>query len=181
MGNRVILELRGSDLPFLAEEDEEAVARLSSNNGLPLFWLALLQDGDVEGAWASEVEAAYADPEGESIQPIRLSWSQARANLMAALVAAEMRAPLLAPTLGEWAAALEALAGDGPTQEVRLDVAEFAGFYDDADGFLSELRRAVRVCHRSEPPNLPVPTDDVARDLTGYDNRTDLPFPRSMP
>ena len=41
MGNRVYLELRGSNLPILTEEDEEDVVSLECNNGLPLFWLAL--------------------------------------------------------------------------------------------------------------------------------------------
>lgn len=55
MGNRVYLELRGSDLPILTEEDEEAVACLTANNSLPLFWLALVREEDVGAAWEEEV------------------------------------------------------------------------------------------------------------------------------
>ena len=51
MGNRVYLELRGSDLPILTEKDEEAVACLAANNSLPLFWLALVREEDMGAAW----------------------------------------------------------------------------------------------------------------------------------
>lgn len=181
MGNRVFLELRGSNLPYLAEEDEEALARLSSNNGLPLFWMALLQPGDLAGNWEGEMRAALADGDGETpIEPVCLSWTAARRNLGLTLGRAPARTPALAPLLQDWAAGLDTLASRGPAQEVQLDLEENANFYGGADEFLGELRRAVAVWHGGEPMDLP-PIGDAAQDLTGYDDRTDLPFPRTMP
>ena len=112
MGNRVYLELRGSNLPILAEEDEEDVVSLECNNGLPLFWLALLREKDLGGYWEGEVRALYAehdDPEDFILEPIRLAWSEASVNLTSACASAEIRLPELFPLLCAWADALTAL------------------------------------------------------------------------
>ena len=181
MGGSVHLQLRGSDLPHLAEEDEEAVAELTSKNGLPLFWMALLQADDLDGDWEAGTRAALADEDGETpIEPVRLAWTDARRNLSAAVDRAGTRLPGLAPMLREWAAGLDDLARRGPAQEARLDLAEFSNFYEDADAFLAELRRAAAAWHGDGPPDLP-DASDAGRDLTGFDSRTGLPFPRAMP
>ena len=62
MGNRVYLELRGSNLPTLVEEDEAAAASLAANNSLPLFWLALLQKENLDITWKNGVRDAFVEP-----------------------------------------------------------------------------------------------------------------------
>ena len=89
MGNRVYLELRGSDLPYLTEEDEEAVVGLMANNGMPLFWFALLQEEHIGGIWEQEFRTTFAEPEEHAAEPIRLGWREARANLASACRLAE--------------------------------------------------------------------------------------------
>ena len=179
MGNRVYLELRGSDLPSLAE-DAEAVAALAANNSLPLFWLALLREEHLGGAWEAEVRAAFLDPDGGSIEPIRVAWQDARTNLAAACTLAEARLPGIAPRLRAWEAGILALAAGGPTREVRLLLAEHANFHDDADGFLARLREVVRLWHGPRPPGMP-PFGDAAADLTGHGWLDDEPFPAVLP
>jgi hypothetical protein len=180
MGNRVYLELRGSDLPILAEEDEEAVATLAANNSLPLFWLALLQQKHLGPAWESEVRAAFADPDEGGMEPICLSWREARANLATARAAAEVRLPSLFALLQDWEASLVALSSQGPAQEVRLYLAEHANFYDSADAFIGRLREIVQLWHGSDPPAPPV-VENVGADLTGFVWLTDEPFPAAFP
>lgn len=180
MGNRVYLELRGSDLPILAEEDEEAVATLAANNSLPLFWLALLQDDNLGPAWEKEVRAAFADPDESGMEPICLGWREARANLAVARAAAEVRLPGLFALLQDWEAGLVALSSQGPTQEVRLYLAEHANFYDSADAFIGRLREIVQLWHGSSPP-APSVVENVGADLTGFTWLTDEPFPAALP
>lgn len=180
MGNRVYLELRGSDLPYLAEEDEEAAVGLTANNGLPLFWFALLREEHLGGTWGEEFRTAFADPEEYAAEPIRLGWREARANLSSACLLAEARLPGLAPALRAWEAGIVTLAGQGPAQEVRLYLAEHANFYDSADAFLDALHRAVRIWHGPDQPEVP-PVGDAASDLTGVGRQTDLPFPEVLP
>lgn len=180
MGNRVHLELRGSDLPYLAEEDEEAVVGLTANNGLPLFWFALLRKENLGGTWEETFRAALADPEECVGEPICLGWREARTNLASACQLAETRLPRLAPALRAWEVGIVTLAGQGPAQEVRLYLAEHANFYDSADAFLDALHRAVQVWHGSGCPEMP-PVVDAASDLTGVDQHTDRPFPEALP
>jgi hypothetical protein len=180
MGNRVYLELRGSDLPILAEEDEEAVASLAANNSLPLFWLALLQEEHLGPAWESEVRAAFADPEEGGMEPIRLGWREARANLAAARAAAGLRLPSLFPLLRDWEAGLVALSEQGPAQEVRIYLAEHANFFASADAFIGRLREIVQLWHGSKAPAPPV-VENVASELTGFVGLTDQPFPAALP
>jgi len=180
MGNRVHLELRGSDLPYLAEEDEEDVVGLTANDGLPLFWFALLQEEQLGGAWESEFRAAFADPDECVAEPIRLGWREAKVNLASARQMAEARLPELAPLLRSWEAGIVALATQGPAQEVRLYLAENSNFYDSADAFLEALRGCVRVWHGPDRPEVP-PVGDVASELTGVDRSTDQPFPAVLP
>jgi hypothetical protein len=180
MGNRVYLELRGSDLPILAEEDEEAVACLAANNSLPLFWLTLIREEHVGAAWEEEVRSAFANPDEGGLEPIRLSWGEAQSNLAAARAAAEARLPSLFPRLRDWEAGLVTLAGRGPAREVRLCLAEHANFYDDADGFIGRVREVVRLWHGTDQPTLP-PVGDDGSDLTGFVWLTDEPFPAVLP
>ncbi|WP_043839137.1 hypothetical protein [Muricoccus aerilatus] len=180
MGNRVHLELRGSGLPYLTEEDEEAVVGLTANNGLPLFWFALLREEHLGGTWEREFRTAFADPEEHAVDPIRLGWREARANLTSACRLAEARLPGLAPALRAWEAGIVTLAGRGPSQEVRLYLAEHANFYDSADAFLDALHRAVRIWHGPGRPEMP-PVGDASSDLTGVDRQTDRPFPEVLP
>ncbi len=129
MGNRVWPELRGSVLPHLAEGDEEAVARLASNNGQSLFWLALIREANVSGEWARALRAAWADPEGETPFPdLALAWPVAQAKLARAQGRVGRRAPELAALFAAWAAELQALAARGPAQVVTLGLAEHGSF-----------------------------------------------------
>ncbi|MGI4945536.1 MAG: hypothetical protein ACRYHQ_34055 [Janthinobacterium lividum] len=179
MGNRVYLELRGSDLPILAKEDEEDVVSLECNNGLPLFWLALLREKDLGEYWEGEIRALYAehdDPEDFILEPIRLGWSEASANLASACALAEMRLPELSPLLRAWADALTALSKQGPTEEVRLYLAENTNFHPDPNSFLAEVRAAVRLWHGPERPGMPHITDAISQ-LTGMGWLADAPFP----
>lgn len=180
MGNRVYLELRGSDLPILAEEDEEAVASLAANNSLPLFWLTLLREENLDAAWESGIRDAFAEPDGGGMEPIRLGWREARANLAAARTRAEVRLPGLFRRLRDWEAGLVALSGQGPAQEVRLYLAEYANFYDGADAFIERLREIVRLWHGADPP-APPSVEDAGSDLTGFVWLTDEPFPVALP
>ena len=180
MGNRVYLELRGSDLPILVEEDEEAVASLAANNSLPLVWLALLQEKNLGVAWENEVRNAFVEPDGSGMEPIRLGWREARANLAAARAMAEVRLPHLFRKLRDWEAGLVALSGKGPAQEVRLYLAEHANFYDSADAFIGRLREIVRLWHGEAPPATPL-VEDAGSDLTGFVWLTDEPFPAALP
>ena len=92
MGNRVHLRLRGPTLPRLAEVGEE-IAELAGSNGLPLFWMALLQADDLGGTWEAEMRAALADENDETpTEPVGLAWADARRNLAAAVDRAGMRA-----------------------------------------------------------------------------------------
>ena len=183
MGNRVYLELRGSNLPILAEEDEEDVISLECNNGLPLFWLALLREKDLGGYWEGEIRALYAehdDPEDFTLEPIRLAWSEASGNLTAACASAETRLPELFPLLHAWADGLTALSKQGPAEEVRLYLAENTNFHPDPDSFLGEVRAAVRLWHGPDYPSMPHITDAVSQ-LTGVGWLADAPFPDTPP
>ena len=183
MGNRVYLELRGSNLPILVEEDEEDFVTLECNNGLPLFWLALLQEKDLNGYWEGEVRALYAehdDPEDFTLEPIRLGWSEASVNLTSACALAETRLPELFPLLCDWADALTALSKQGPAQEARLYLAENTNFHSDPDSFLGEVRAAVRLWHGPDQPSMPHITDAVGQ-LTGVGWLADAPFPDTPP
>ena len=183
MGNCVYLELRGSNLLILTEEDEEDVVSLECNNGLPLFWLALLRERDLDGYWEAEVRALYAeydDPEEFTLEPIRLGWREASANLASACALAETRLPELFLLFRAWADALTALSKQGPAQEVRLYLAENTNFHPDPDSFLSEVRAAVRLWHGPDRPGMPHITDAV-RQLTGVGWLADAPFPDMPP
>ena len=180
MGNRVYLELRGSNLPILVEKDEEDVARLTSSNSLPLFWLALLREEDLGGSWMDNVRAAFSDPEEFVVEPLCLHWREARENLASARSRAEARLPELFPLLRVWEAELLALAGQGSAHELRLDFAEYANFHDSADRFLEELHRGVHLWHGAGRSDVP-PITDVGCDLTGFAGTTDEPFPATLP
>ncbi|RYF05556.1 MAG: hypothetical protein EOO77_28250 [Oxalobacteraceae bacterium] len=183
MGNRVYLELRGSNLPILAEEDEEDVVSLECNNGLPLFWLALLREEDLGGHWEGEVRALYAEhdfSEDVTLEPIRLAWSEASLNLTSACASAETRLPELFPHLRAWADALKALSKQGPAEEVRLYLAENTNLHPDPDSFLGEVRAAVRLWHGPDHPGMPHITDAVSQ-LTGVGWLADAPFPDTPP
>lgn len=180
MGNRVYLELRGSELTIMPEEDEEDVVALECNNGLPLFWLALLREKNIGGYWTDEIRTMFADPGEFTPGPLQLSWREARANLASARERAQVRLPGLRRLFGAWAEALEKLAAQGPTQEVRLYLAEYASCYEDADRFLEALCRSVRIWHGPERPVLPRITDPEA-ELTGVCWRTGASFPATLP
>ncbi|WP_140885114.1 hypothetical protein [Muricoccus nepalensis] len=180
MGNRVCLELRGSNLPILVEEDEKDVAWLTSNNGLPLFWIALLREKDLSGPWEEGIRAAFADPEKFLVEPLRLDWREARANLASARSRAEARLPELFPLLQAWEAGLLTLADRGPAQELRLDLAEYANFHENADAFLEELRRGVHLWHGGSRFGVPTVTN-IGRDLIGFNGLTDESFPATLP
>lgn len=180
MGNRVYLELRGFDLPVLAEEDEEAVASLAANNSLPIFWLALLREENLDVAWERGVRDAFAKPDENAMEPIRLGWREAKANLAAARALAEVRLPSLFPMLQDWEAGLLALSGQGPAQEVRLYLAEHANFYDGPDAYIERLREIVQMWHGPVPPASPS-VENAASDLTGFVWLTDEQFPAALP
>jgi len=183
MGNRVYLELRGSNLPILTEEDEEDVVSLECNNGLPLFWLALFREKDLEGYWESEVRTLYAEhdgPEDFTLEPLRLGWSEASANLALACTLAETRLPELFSLFRAWTDALTVLSKQGPAEEVRLYLAENTNFHSDPDSFLGEVRAAVQLWHGTEQPGMPHITDAVSQ-LTGVGWLSDASFPDRPP
>jgi hypothetical protein len=182
MGNLVNLILRGSDLPFLAEEDEESTVWLSATNGLPLFWLSLIGERDLRGEWEREVRACYADPDecGDGLPAIRVSWTSAQDMLAQAIARADQQVPTLSTLFLEWATALGTVARGGPTQEVQLDLGSYANFFDDVDSFFGELRRGVQIWHGDGVVVLPT-VNSVENDLTGMDIQTGVPFPRALP
>lgn len=183
MGHWAYLDLRA--LPpgvALPEEDEEARVGLECKNAPPLFWLALLDESDLRGAWEAGLRAAFADPEGETpVPPLVVGWPTAARRLRAAVARAPRRAPALAGRLRAWAAALEALAARCPrVDRVELNVGEIGNSHDDPAPFLDELLRGVRLWHGAGAPPPPPDVRDPAQELGGY-TPDGAPFPPGVP
>jgi len=106
------------------------------------------------------------DPEDFKLEPLRLGWSEARANLVSACALAETRLPELFFLFRAWTDALTALSKQGPAEEVRLYLAENTNFYPGPDSFLVEVRAAVQLWHGPDWPSMPHITDAVSQ-LTG--------------
>ncbi len=201
MGNRVFLDIRFTHRTDLIEEDAEDVVRLSSNNGLPLFWLSLLKPDIFAGEWDNAVRQCYVHEADEPdpayfIPDIDLSWDEASRNMQA--IAKRIKQDTetwtdvsidpqtgVATTLDwrslylRWAAGLNAIAPKLTAKYIVITLNEYAHFYDTADDFIAAVKDAAAFW-QGNLQNLPFHIDDPARDLTGFDDKTDLPFPHQV-
>lgn len=176
MNDLVTLELRGSTSAFAEDLDEDVRALDAAE--VPLAWLSLLTEADLERpefwagcsaslpvSWAGQVRAAYTTPDQDRIPPLEVSWPVARARLRSAVTGLRSRGDPWAGPVAEWEDRLDALAAQGPTLRVVLDLEPASAYFEDADAFVRALLQGIHWW--SDPESTPRPEVESETELTG--------------
>jgi len=175
MSASVTLQLRGATNAFSEELDEDVLTLASG--ALPLVWLSLLTEADLERpdfwesssasrpvTWTEQVRAAFTGPDMDRIPALEVTWPVARRRLRSAVAGLQARSDPWADPVARWETHLVALAAQRATLRAVLDLGPETSC-GDADAFLGPLVHAVRWW--SDPDHIPRPHVSSSRELTG--------------